>query len=131
MNTWHQGAIDHAINDTDGYMIVFNLANTHPVVYTQTFRQLYLGQWYEISLYIANVIALSANQTNLIARLNVGDIAAYNSLTWTQYAISFGTPTSAVDVILIAQTSGGSGADFAIDDILFRTCSTNNLTICP
>ena len=84
--TWHQGAIYHTINDANGYIIVFNFVNTHPVFYTQTFRRLCRGQRYEFSLYIANVSAFSANQelpnfrlevrsttnqTDLIARLNI------------------------------------------------------------
>ena len=145
-SSWHIGAADHTVNDTDGYMMLIGLDGSLPPFYVQTFRQLCVGQLYEFTLYMGNVLQRlwnqtrpnirlevrnTANQSELIAQFDTGDIADYDSLTWTQYAISLMTPISSVDILLISQAPGGWGNDLVIDDIKFRSCSTNNLTICP
>ena len=144
--SWHSGATDHTVSDINGYMLLFNLAGPVAPFYTQTFSYLCVGQRYEFSLYLANLVQQSANyvnpnirlevrstsnQTDLIALWNVSEIIDENSLTWIHHGISFVTPISSVDILLITQVSSGWGNDLVIDDIQLRTCSTNNVTSCP
>jgi hypothetical protein len=123
-----------------------NVGDTLPVIYNQTFRHLCVNQRYEFSLYTANIVKKVINQykpnlrfevrrttnkTDLIARVYTGDIDHYDWMTWSQHAISFVAPSDSVDILLISQTQNTFGNDIALDDFQFRTCSTNNLTVCP
>lgn len=144
--SWHQEVIDHTVNDTTGYMILYNPITSFPVIYTQKFRQQCISQQYEFSFYVANLfqqsyhminpsfrleVRSSINQTNLIASWNTVEIFAQNSFTWDHHDISFIASVSSVDIRLISQAPNGNGNDLVIDDIGFRSCSTNYFTICP
>ena len=103
-------------------MLLFNLAVSGAPFYIQTFSQLCVGQRYEFSLYLANLIQPSynvmnpyirmevrstSNQTDLIAVWNVNEIVAQNSFTWIQHGLSFVTPISSVNILLISQVPSG------------------------
>lgn len=135
----------HTVNDTGRYMILFNPLIASPLFHTQICRQLCSGQQYEFSFYIANLgpqidqftnpnllleVRSSINYTDLIVSWSTREVLAEQLFTWVKHGISFIASTISVDIRLTSQAAGDRGNDFAIDDIEFRSCATDNFSIC-
>ncbi|CAF3606462.1 unnamed protein product [Rotaria sp. Silwood1] len=143
------GAPDHTENNhtasIKGYMMLIN-ANFDPdQIFNLTADNLCIGSTYQFSLYVANINKAGSNiilpnikfevrtapPTNiLLATLSTGNIAERSTLTWVQYGISFIATVRNVVLVAISNAPGGSGNDFAIDDVSLTVCSTTSPAIC-
>ena len=144
---WHSGAIDHTRNDTNGYMFFVNSGTSTPEMYRRTVTNLCVGLRYEFSFFAANPIGSwtsGSNATNLQISVRsggvnqtlfytttTGSLAFYSTMTWLRFSFSFVVPTSSIIISFASITTGGSGDDVAIDDILFGICTTARSATCP
>lgn len=142
--SWHGGAIDHTPNDTNGYMFVVNADLTPSQFYKSTIDNLCIGQRYEFSVYLANVIKQvsfptpnilfeirnAAPDNTLVAQLSSGNIPEYSVMTWTKYGVSFIATNTSLVLLMISNTPSSVGNDLAIDDIAFSMCSNINSSTC-
>ncbi|CAF4119490.1 unnamed protein product, partial [Rotaria sp. Silwood2] len=141
---WHGGATDHTPNDIGGYMFFANADPNPGQFYKGIVDNLCIGQRYEFSAYLANVVGLfglakpnvlfeirtATSDNTLLAQISSGDIPEYSSMTWTQYGISFVATNTSVILLMISTTANGAGNDMAIDDIAFRACSNASSGVC-
>jgi hypothetical protein len=132
---WHTGALDHT-GDKGGYMFLVNADFTPDQFYNGTVSNLIVGRRYELSVYVANLMAVPGIEPNilfqvrtpwpqnvLLAQTTSGNISASQQLTWLKYGLSFTAPTTSVTLLLISNAPGGYGNDLVIDDITFRVCA--------
>lgn len=142
-SAWHTGALDHTPNDIDGYMFLANADPSPGQFYRGTVDDLCIGQRYEFSAYMANIVKplglakpnilfqiRTPSDNTLIAQLGTGDIPEYSSMTWTKYGISFVAMNTSVVIIMISNTANPAGNDIALDDITFRICSNVSSGVC-
>jgi len=141
---WHTGALDHTPNDVGGYMYLVN-ANYNPdQFYNGTVNNLVVGQKYQLSLYVANLLTFSGIEPNilfqvrgpapnnvLLAQIATGNISATATMTWVQYGISFTAVSESATLLMISNAPGGNGNDLAIDDIVFQVCNPVPTTTTP
>ncbi|CAF1391947.1 unnamed protein product [Rotaria sp. Silwood1] len=138
---WQGNASDHTPNDdtgsSHGYMMIIDAKVNADEIFRFTADSLCIGLTYQFSFYVANLIkspnnyikpsikfevrTLTAANT-LLATLDSGDIAEFNTLTWQRYGLLFVATTSSVVLLAISNTPGGSGNDLAIDDISLIVC---------
>lgn len=138
---WFSGALDHTLNDINGYMAFFNASELPGEFYKQTIQGLCENTTYEFAAWVANVLNPSAlvgvkpNITFVVQKTDGTTLATYSTgginqrstLTWEQFGFFFSTPSGVSTVILkIINTNVGGNAqpgnDFAIDDITFKPC---------
>jgi hypothetical protein len=113
-------------------------------VFNYTFNNLCIGTLYEISIYLANLMNVpgilpnikfqvcdSATGTVVLAERDTGDVPETVSMTWIKYGMSFVATTPSVVFLMISNAPGGYGNDFAVDDIVLRSCSNVGKTVCP
>lgn len=140
---WHTGALDHTPNDTGGYMFLANADPNPGEFYRATINNLCIGQRYEFSAYITNIVRplglakpnvifqiRSPSDNTLIGQLGTGNIPEYSTMTWTKYGISFIAMNTSVVMIMISNTNNPAGNDMALDDIAFRICSNSSSGVC-
>jgi hypothetical protein len=143
---WHGGALDHTVNDTNGYMYLVSVIESNSQVFNYTVNDLCIGLRYEFSAYLANVmknqttydkpnirfevLAVTA-QNDLLAQLNTSDIPKYDTMNWSKHGLSFNASTNSVVLLMISNVDGRNGNDLAIDDIELRVCSPGHSGICP
>lgn len=139
-STWHSIYSDHTGNP-NGYFMLINASYQPSDFYLDTVKGLCANTTYQFAAWIANMLMPSACggsgiQPNItfniesptggapLATFNTKDIAATNSLTWTQYGLVFTTPPGVTDIVLRMTNNapGGCGNDLALDDITFRPC---------
>ncbi|CAF3956995.1 unnamed protein product [Rotaria sp. Silwood1] len=138
---WQGNASDHTPNDdtgsSHGYMMIIDAKVNADEIFRFTADTLCIGLTYQFSFYVVNLIkspnnyikpsikfeirTLTAANT-LLATLDSGDIAEFNTLTWQRYGLLFVATTSSVVLLAISNTPGGSGNDLAIDDISLIVC---------
>jgi hypothetical protein len=114
-------------------------------VFNYTINNLCINTRYELSAYVANLLVPSYNGINpnitfevrddtigniLLASTVTGYIPKYQNLTWAEYGLSFVTPVSSVILFMITDNAGGNGNDFVVDDIVLRSCSNAQPSIC-
>jgi hypothetical protein len=149
-STWLAGGLDHTKGctggATKGYMMLVNaaIAPGSEILSAQA-NNLCIGLRYQFSFYIANVIKSGTNiikpniqlqvrtatgAKTLLATESTGDVLEQSPLTWVKYGLSFVTPASSVTLSLISNAPGGSGDDFAIDDVSLVSCSPSNNGVC-
>ncbi len=134
---WHTGALDHTGNK-GGYMFLVNSDYRPGQFYNGTVDNLSIGQRYEFSVYVANLMVPSGILPNilfevrsptlgnrLLAQLTSGNIPQSKAMTWVKYGLSFKAPSSSVTLLMISNAPGGYGNDLAIDDIALRICAPN------
>jgi len=132
---WHTGATDHTGNP-GGYMFLVNADYTPDQFYNGTVSNLIIGQRYELSVYVANLMVPSGilpnilfqvltppPQNTLLAQITSGNIPQFQTLTWLKYGVSFTATTSSVTLLMISNAPGGYGNDLVIDDISFSVCT--------
>ncbi len=132
---WHTGALDHTPNDVGGYMYLVNADYNPDQFYNGTVNNLVVGQKYQLSLYVANLLTTVGIEPNilfqvrspapnnvLLAQIATGNISATPTITWVQYGISFTAVSESVTLLMISNAPGGYGNDLALDDIAFRLC---------
>jgi len=142
--SWLGGGLDHTKNcnagRNKGYMMLVNAKATAggEILHIKA-DNLCLGLGYEFSFYVANINKKGTNiqQPNiqaevrtgsgtLIASSNTGGVAEQSKLTWVKYGVSFIATSSSVVASLTSTVRGGSGNDFALDDITLVSCSPSN-----
>jgi hypothetical protein len=142
---WHNGSIDHTLNDTNGYMLVVNGNGNVAPFYNRTIDQLCLGERYEWSAYIANIlrplsyvkpiiqleVRSTTNPNFIIAQLNTEALDELPTLTWIRFGLSFVTPNRSITLIMRLTAAPGGGNDVVVDDIAFSICSASSSGLCP
>ncbi|CAF0823054.1 unnamed protein product [Adineta ricciae] len=145
--SWHVGAKDHTLNDSNGYMMVVNVASSGPTKLLEiTVDHLCMGLQYEFSAYLANVNkqgakqerpnvwfeahAATANQT-ILNKSSTGDLPELANFTWSKHTLLFKTNTSSVILSMIPYDHGSDGRNLAIDDIELRVCSNISSEFVP
>jgi hypothetical protein len=113
-------------------------------VFNYTINNLCIGTLYEISIYLANLMNVpggilpnikfqvcdSATGTVVLAERDTGNVPETVSMTWIKYGMSFVASTPSVVVLMISNAPGGYGNDFAVDDIVLRSCSNVGKRLC-
>lgn len=147
---WLAGGLDHSVDagadGSKGYMMLVAPDGSLTEVFRIPLHNLYIGAHYEFSAYVANVIKKGYNLINpnirfevrtgtsdntLIAAISSGDVAESDSLTWSQYGMSFYAPTTSIVLLLIQNGPGGPGNDFVLDDITLRMSASSAGAIGP
>jgi len=143
---WLGGGLDHTKNckagRSKGYMMLVNAKETAGgEILNIKADNLCLGLGYEFSFYIANIVRKGTNIQQptiraevrsgsgsgaLIASSSTGGVAEQSQVTWVKYGVSFIATSSSVVASLTSTVRGGSGDDFALDDITLVSCSPNN-----
>lgn len=146
---WHRGALDHSpdtgTDGSKGYMMLVGADHEPGEIFRLTMNDLCIGARYELSVYAANILKKGSNlikanilfevrtatsDNTLIATVTSGEMNEYDTLTWTQYGMSFYTPTTSIVLLMISNAPGGGGNDFVVDDIVLRTCGTSAVATC-
>jgi hypothetical protein len=136
---------DHTLNDTNGYMLVVNGNGNVAPFYNRTIDQLCLGERYEWSAYIANIlrplsyvkpiiqleVRSTTNPNFIIAQLNTEALDELPTLTWIRFGLSFVTPNRLITLIMRLTAAPGGGNDVVVDDIAFSICSASSSGLCP
>jgi hypothetical protein len=112
--------------------------------YNGTVNNLVVGQKYQLSLYVANLLTTVGIEPNilfqvrspapnnvLLAQIATGNISATPTITWVQYGISFTAVSESVTLLMISNAPGGYGNDLVIDDIVFQVCNPVPTTTTP
>jgi hypothetical protein len=142
--SWHTIVTDHTVNETNGYLMLVDVAETPSFVYRRTVDRLCVGERYEFSVYLANLFPPSffpkptvlfevrdATTTNkTIAQYSSGDLMEYWTFTWEKFGISFISSVSSVSLWMTLNETANFGNDMVMDDIEFRTCSIGTTGIC-
>ncbi|MGY3052361.1 gliding motility-associated-like protein [Pedobacter sp. UYEF25] len=139
---WLQNIKNHTPNDLDGYMMVVNASFTKDIFYSSVVRDLCPGTTYEFGAYIINILrgtgikpnvhfAAYDSSHNLLASYTTGDIPEGGPNDWKKYALIFKTigGGGAVTIELSNENPGGGGNDLALDDITFRACGPQVITM--
>lgn len=125
-----QSFTDHT-GDPGGRMLIVNAASAPGEFYRRTITSLEVGQTYQFSSFIRNIIkpGLNLAQPNvtfeiqtmsgtILASVNTGSIAA--DATWHDVGLRFNIGSStAVQIVIRNDGPGGGGNDLVIDDISF------------
>ena len=144
-SAWHVGAVDNTPDDTNGYMMIVSAGTSLEEFYRRVVGELCLGQRYEFSAYVANLVPPknlrrpmirfeirgTSNLNETIARFDTGAIPEKTTLTWVKYGISFVTPDHSVVLSMISMATAGAGNDMAVDDITLRACISTTPSSCP
>jgi hypothetical protein len=141
---WFTGALDHTPNDVGGYMYLVNADVDPDQFYNGTVNNLVVGQKYQFSVFVANLLTTVGIQPNIIfqvrspapnnvllAQIATGNISATPTITWVQYGISFTAVSESVTLLMISNAPGGYGNDLVIDDIVFQVCNPIPTTTTP
>lgn len=139
---------DHTVDDDDdnGYMFLVNVKDADALIFKYTLNNLFVGQYYEFSAYIANVIKSKSNLNTpnirfevrssseygiLIASNDTGNIVESENMTWLKYNLLFEVANSSIVLLMFSNVAGGLGNIVAIDDIEFRLCSNTHTHVRP
>lgn len=154
---WHVGMEDHTIDDVDGRMMFVN-ASDDPTI-TEFYRRtiplqadtdytfaFWMTTVYDIDTAICVGTGDPSNVTyriedptgTLIAEISTGDIPNESDPNWQQYSLIFNTATNTdIQLVMLNNTFGVCGNDFAIDDLTIISEGTppvlvtpNDLTLC-
>ncbi|CAF0980066.1 unnamed protein product [Rotaria sp. Silwood1] len=137
---WHSGALDHTLNDANGYMFLVTVNTGNLQLISYKINNLYIGLQYEFTAYLANVFTkarisgfiidvnfeVRAATTNgpLLAQYKTIGLTTYDSMTWSKQSVSFTATHSSVVLLMISTNGFIRGYGLAIDDIELRGCST-------
>lgn len=142
---WHDGSLDHTMNDTDGYMFLVNLNQPGSVIFQSVVTNLTVGQRYEYSAYLTNICkdptgylidprvrlevhdTTSSASTSLIMRLLTDGVPRTTTLNWTKYGLTFVARNDSAILKMLSNASQGGGNDLAIDDIELYACATSSV----
>ena len=128
---WH--SLTDASGDPDGYFMIVNASAVLATFYTSTVNGLCPGTTYEFSSYLINLdtdttlirpnitFSIEKPDGTILGSYTTGKIKVYPYIFWQKFAFYFKTPTGVSDVVLRMRNNapGGSGNNFAIDDISF------------
>ena len=140
-STWHVKALDHTINDQNGYMYLINAGQIGSEFFHYMINGLCLGLRYEFSAYVANLerkgytnnsvkpnvqfqIRNATIENVLIAQLTTGDIDQSDNIIWLNYGLSFIATSHSVFLSIFSNAQKGAGNTFALDDLQISVCSS-------
>jgi hypothetical protein len=149
-SSWLGGGLDHTTScnagSSKGYMMVVNaMYAPNKDFFIVKADNLCVGLRYEFSFYAANinkkgtnillpnflVTVTSATGSNaVLASLVTGPLPEQPTLTWVKVGMSFIATSSSVVASLNSITPGGTGNDFALDDITFVSCAPKSDGVC-
>jgi hypothetical protein len=126
---------DHTPSDVGGYMMVVNASFNPDIVIEKTISNLCPNTEYEFSAWVRNLLptgSILPNLTFLVdgkGRYTTGNITG---ALWNEVGFRFTTGPSQASVVVSIRNNapGGSGNDWAIDDIFVGLCIPD-LTILP
>ena len=124
--------LDHTPGDTDGRMLVINGSFSASEFYRRSFAGFVANQPISFNFWVRNIVIpsfplpLKPNVTyriedsngNILFSANTGDLQ--ESEGWQNFTGTFTTNETEVFFVLINNSTGGSGNDLALDDILFK-----------
>jgi hypothetical protein len=139
-NDWHTLLEDHTAGDAAGNMLLVNASPFKGTFLRTAIPGLKSNTMYELGLWLMNLckptkkcpfpllpnlnIRLETPAGKIVANIVTGDLPRVETPHWTQHRAYFTTPasTSTLMLVMIDNTPGGCGNDFALDDITFREC---------
>lgn len=124
-------------DDPDGYMMVVNGSIEPGLFFEKEFNNLCENTVYEFSVDIFNLKPITSNsvQPNLSFLLNNTEIYVSGDVpeneAWNNYGFTFMTGFGQTSIVLSLRNNapGGSGNDFAMDNIRMRPCTPNPLMV--
>jgi hypothetical protein len=137
---WHTLSEDHTPGDVEGNMMLVNGSPVSGRFLTTAINGLKAGFIYEFSVWMMNLckitekcpfpllpnitIRLQTPAGKTVAQFNTGNLVRLKAPRWTKYHALFTMPgiQTALTLIMIDNSPGGCGNDFALDDITFREC---------
>ena len=139
-NWWFPTSEDHTPDDTQGRMMVLDVADRPQEIYRATIGGLTPGQTYCVSGWLANANRngngrlpnVSFNifdESEQIAGSGTGDLPNAQSLVWRETSFTFVAPADEVVLSLYDNVGERSGADFVIDDLTITTNGLTTLTV--
>ena len=129
---------DHTPGDADGNFMLVNSSYNEGSFFRTELNGLSGSTTYEFSVWMMNVcritdkcpypllpnitILLQTQQGKTIAQFATGEVARRHTPGWKQYRAIFATPTAetSLKLIMVNNSPGGCGNDFALDDITIR-----------
>jgi hypothetical protein len=139
---WHTLSSDHTAGDIGGNMLLVNAAHRGGVFLSIPVTGLKSNTIYELGLWVINIckpdqkcpslllpslhIRLETPEGRIVANIVTKDLPRMQEPQWGQHLAYFTTPasTSTLRLIMYDNVPGGCGNDFALDDITFRECVT-------
>lgn len=133
---------DRTPNDSNGKALIVNADFNPGEFYRREVSGLCINTTFEFTAWVLNVYNPATNacanngipvnvkfqiwnaeETELLAEMNTGNISGTIGANWTQYGLTF-TTVNDTNVVLkmLNNAPGGCGNDLAIDDIMFRSC---------
>ncbi len=137
---WHTLPEDHTAGDVDGNMLLVNAAPNEGVFLKTPVPGLKSNTIYEFGVWLMNLckptrkcpfpllprlhIRLESPDGTIVANIVTGEVPRFPEPRWVRYFSTFTTPasTSTLMLVMIDNSPGGCGNDFALDDITFREC---------
>ena len=137
---WHTLPEDHTAGDIDGNMLLVNAAPNASVFLKTPVTGLKSNTTYEFGVWLMNLckptrkcpypllprlhIRLEAPDGTIVANIVTGEVPRFPEPKWIRYFSNFTTSASAstLMLVMIDNSPGGCGNDFALDDITFREC---------
>lgn len=137
---WHTLPEDHTAGDVEGNMLLVNAAPNEGVFLKTPVPGLKSNTTYEFGVWLMNLckptrkcpfpllprlhIRLEAPDGSIVANIITGEVPRFPDPRWIRYFANFTTPasTSTLMLVMIDNSPGGCGNDFALDDITFREC---------
>ena len=144
---WFTLTEDHTPGDANGNMLLINAAYSSGTFLKTPVIGLKSNTTYEFAVWMMNVcrisdkcpfpllpninIQLLTSEGQGVVQLKVGEVPRTHTPSWGRYSVLFTTPPSTGDLTLVMMnySPGGCGNDFAVDDITFRECIKQPLTI--
>ncbi len=137
---WFPTSDDHTPDDTNGRMMVLDVADRPQEIYRATVGGLTPGQTYCFSGWLANAnrngngrlpnVSFNILEgSERIAGSGSGDLPNAQSLVWRETSFTFVAPAEEVVVSAYDNVGERSGADFVMDDLTITTNGLTTLTV--
>ncbi len=137
---WFPTSEDHTPDDTQGRMMVLDVADRQQEVYRAAVGGLTPGQTYCVSAWLANgnrngngrlpnVSVNILDGSERIAGAGSGDMPNADSLVWRETSFTFVAPAEAVVLSVFDNVGERRGADFVMDDLTITTTGRSTLTV--
>jgi hypothetical protein len=135
---WFTLTEDHTPGDANGNFMLVNSSYSEGSFFRTDLNGLKGGTTYEFSVWMMNVckisdkcpypllpniaIRLQTLSGKSIAQFATGEVARRHAPGWKQYRAIFATPSTetSLNLIMVNNSPGGCGNDFALDDITIR-----------
>ncbi len=128
---WH--SLVDVSNDPRGYFMIVNASDVLATFYISKVKGLCPGTTYQFSSYLINLdtetdliqpnitFSIEKPDGTILGSYTTGKIKVYPTVFWQKFSFYFKTPVGVSDIVLRMRNNapGGSGNNFAIDDISF------------